>query len=182
MCCDVKNIGKHCVRGPALSFFQKAVISERVHVQLSIQSQAMPSSRGHTCWDVVICTLQVRSGQIKSGSGASAINFGCTPVSMERMLLSGSQDHKFIAWSPWRFAVQSAGFFPSYKSTALWNKSCLLASPSWGAPWMGRFHHRFGTLLAGCLLKPFHMCILFSLRQHLYHKHKATVCKRRMKF
>lgn len=97
MCCDVKNIGKHCVRGPALSFFQKAVISERVHVQLSIQSQAMPSSRGHTCWDVVICTLQVRSGQIKSGSGASAINFGCTPVSMERMLLSGSLGHKFIA-------------------------------------------------------------------------------------
>lgn len=95
MCCDVKNIGKHCVRGPALSFFQKAVISERVHVQLSIQSQAMPSHK--LCWDVVICTLQVRSGQIKSGSGASAINFGCTPVSMERMLLSGSLDHKFIA-------------------------------------------------------------------------------------
>lgn len=60
----------------------------------------MPNSKGFpallTCWEVVICKLQVRSGQSKCKSGASAIIDGCSSVSMERML-SRSLDHKFIA-------------------------------------------------------------------------------------
>lgn len=60
-------------------------------------------------WDVVICSLQVRAGQRESGSRVSAIICGYGLVSMERML-SGSLDHRYIAWSP-RFAVLSADGF-----------------------------------------------------------------------
>lgn len=49
-----------------------------------------------TCWDLVICNLQVRSGQSKSRSGASASRYGCSSVSMGR-IPSGSLDHNFIA-------------------------------------------------------------------------------------
>lgn len=59
---------------------------------------------------VAICNLQERSGQRKSGSRVSAVICGCSLVSMERML-SGSLDHRFIAWNRRRFAVLSAHGF-----------------------------------------------------------------------
>lgn len=61
-------------------------------------------------WGVVICNLQVRSGQRKSGPRVFAIICSYSLFSMERMV-SGSLDHRYIAWNLRRFAVLSANGF-----------------------------------------------------------------------